>query len=279
MNSILARNLMIHKQIEDIAAVLNGRGITAVLLKGAALIEAFPDYMNERVMEDIDLMLSPGDISKAREAFLSAGYEPAPEDPWAFRKEGAPAYIDIIDGLWYASAKENEEIRQRSAGYPLIRGLYQLPPEEFYAHVLAHAAIHHAFKGDKWLADLELIKAKWKLDTDALFDGTFKKYGLSRAGKAYVKGGHGGSFRRLYERLLAANIPMKGHMMRFLFLPAGKKAGYALRSLFPGDDFLKYRYGLKSGFDLFFFRFLRPLLLLRNLFRFFLNSFPARRPA
>lgn len=275
MNSVLARNIMIHAQVADIASALSGGGVPAVLLKGAALIERFPEYMSWREMEDIDLMFRPADIGKAREILGRLGYRPAPEDPWAFVMEGAPAYVDTSDGLWYASRRENEDLWLRSARFTLDCGLRHLPPEEFYAHVLAHAAVHHGTRHGKWMSDLELIKRKWDLERTGLAEGVIMKYGLAKAEEACA----GGELSGIYRALLDSDIPLKGHALRFLFLPPAKKAGYALRSLFPDGNFLRHRYGLKNGFETFVFRLARPLLLAKNLLKFLLSSFPARRPA
>ncbi|MFH1367756.1 MAG: nucleotidyltransferase family protein [Elusimicrobiota bacterium] len=261
--SILARNILIHGQFGEIAKKLSEENLPVILLKGIALIEAMPEYMNGRVMQDIDLMFRPQDMGKARGILSGLGYKPAPDDPWSFIREGGQAYVDIIDGLWYLDRDENAELWKASADYALSGNVFHLPPDEFYIHVLTHAAAHHGQKEDKWLTDLELIGKKWKLRETEIFEGKLKEYGLEKICRTYLKGGKG-----FYSGIINSSLPLKGHVLRFLSLRPGMKIGYLFSSLFPPREFLASRYRAKSGPAVLFFRFLRPFLLAGKLFCF-----------
>lgn len=281
--NILARNILIIKQFEEIAACLKTNNIPVILLKGIALINIFPDYCAQRTMEDMDMLFSPHDIKTVRNLLFSLNYSSAPEDPWAFYRLGEPAYVDIIDNLWYLNRKENEKLWASSIDNKIDNGIFFLPHDEFYIHVLAHASVHHAKKEISWLTDLELMKQRWenKIDWNAI-EKKLAGYGLSEPARIYrciEKQDTNQYFKKdkgflisLYRRLLSNKHPLRGHILRFLFLPLKKKIGYIINALFPSHDFLTYRYNPKNGITLFFLRILRPAFLLIKLFSFSLKQ-------
>ncbi|MHB9154824.1 MAG: nucleotidyltransferase family protein [Endomicrobiales bacterium] len=268
---ILARNIRISRQTEELAAVFLHCGIPAVLLKGAALIQVFPAYCAERMMEDIDILLRPQDLAAARSLLLCRGYRPSPEDPCAFLHPEKAAYVDLADSLWYLSRKENREVFDESRRHALT-GLsplmFHLPPPEFFLHVLAHAAVHHARKEKAWARDLELLQEKWGKDWDnRTWEEKLKRYGLRLAARHYLfPGAEDRSLSgKLYQWFLAKDTPQKGHLSRFFFLPSGKKLSYLVSTLFPAEDFLVHRYCIKNRPLVPLYRLLRPFFLLSRL--------------
>lgn len=262
--SILARNLSIHGQLEEITKALSADNIPVILLKGIALIELFPDYMGKRNMEDIDLLFRKQDISKARCVLQKLGYAPAPEDPWAFTRRGSSAYIDIIDELWYMDNKETDKLWLECPRCKVSETAFHLPPDEFFLHIFAHAYIHHAQMESKWVDDLNLLRSEWGIKEETLNRRKLDSYGFAKLLEDYAGNKKGG----LHAFIRNSSIPSKGHILRFLYLPARKKMAYLAKTLFPSGDFLAYRYNLKGWVQLFIFRLLRPFLLLWNLLRF-----------
>lgn len=277
--NILARNILILKQFEEIADCLKTHNVPVILLKGIALINIFPDYCAQRIMEDMDMLFRPQDIKTVRNLLLSLNYSSAPEDPWAFYRPGEPAYVDIIDNLWYLDGKENDKLWYPGMDNKIDDGILFLPRDEFYIHVLAHASVHHAKKERSWTADLELMKQRWenKIDWNAM-EEKLAGYGLSEPAKIYRHAENQyykkdkGFLISIYERMLSNRHPLSGHILRFLFLPLRKKSGYIISALFPSGDFLTYRYNPKNGITLFFLRILRPAFLLIKLFSFSLRQ-------
>ncbi|MCB4790950.1 MAG: nucleotidyltransferase family protein [Elusimicrobia bacterium] len=261
--AILTRNLLILHQLKELAWVLENEGVPVILLKGAALINTVEDYASERIMDDIDLLLKPGDMIKTRNTLNSLGYSAFNSDSGSFCSNSKPAYIDITDNLWYLSKKEIEQLWQNSKNHEISPMVYHLPPDEFYIHVLAHAALHHGIKETAWLRDLEVIKIKWGKEINPqILDNKLIKYGLSSVSDVFLGQPAGEGFSPLvYSWFLKRSIPLKGHILRFLFLPLNKKFSYLTRTLFPSTDFLTYRYNLKNAFQILIFRIIRPVLL------------------
>ena len=267
-NSILAKNLIIQKQIEDIARQFKKNGIKGVLLKGAALVLAFPSYAKTRNMEDIDMLVLPEDLSNARDILSGLGYIPFPEDPCAMKNPQLSTAIDLTDKIWYLDNKEAEIVFNCSLNFPddEFRGcMYYLKPEDFYIHVLTHGAFQHAEINDIWRKDLALMLDSWgKAINWGEVEEKLKQYGFQKASRTYLfPETSGNSF---YLRLLySKENPLKGHVARFIFLPLRKKVNYLYSAFFPSNEFLQKRYSLNNPAQVFFYRIFRPFLLLKNL--------------
>lgn len=269
MNSILARNILIHKQFETVSSVFSSMDIPVILLKGIALTELFPEYSAVRLMEDIDLLIRPYDMKRARAALVDLGYAPSPEDPWAYRKDGEQAYVDLSGGFWYMTERENAAVREAAAKHPVSRNVFIMPPDEFYLHVLAHAAIHHGVKDAKLKEDLGLLEKRFGIDPEAVLNGSAARYGLDGMLRAFLSD----SERGMLRFLLNSEIPMKGHVLRFMSMRPPLKLSYLARALFPTKEFIASRYCLKSGGQVLAYRILRPFFLMGNLLRFAGRSF------
>jgi len=267
-NAILAKNLLIQKQIEGISAEFYKNGIKTALLKGAALVLAFPGYAKQRNMQDIDMLVLPKDFSRARGALSSLGYLSLEEDPYAMQNSSLTAAVDLTDNIWYLDKKENEAVFNNSLKFSL-RGfngcMSYLKPEDFYIHVLAHAALHHVYEEKKWKDDVSLIMDNWgKIINWSEVENKLKSYGFSKALNAYLSPELSGD--SLYLRMLrSTDNPYKGYVARVMFLPLRKKAAYVWSALFPSKEFLFNRYCLKSRYETLVYFFLRPLLLIKNM--------------
>jgi hypothetical protein len=105
-NLNLSRNEEILKQIKSINTLLNERGIKPIFLKGSAYLlnGLFEDY-GDRIMSDIDFLVSDIDFLKTVEILKSVGYEsgkPFYEDELVICKhypplvkEGLPVEVEV----------------------------------------------------------------------------------------------------------------------------------------------------------------------------------------
>lgn len=273
--NVLARNLLILAQLDELLAPLKERGIPVILLKGVALIVTVPEYAGERLMDDIDLLIPQARLKEARTVLSSLGYTPVPEDPCALRHPAKTAPVDIAGRLWYLDGRENDRIfeecvpvkgREKEFPSPAL-----LAPVDAYIHTFAHAAVHHGIKMQKWLRDIELIRERRgeEIDKKALED-KLRHYGLAPFHDIFFGGGiapHPWS-RPFYRRLLSHPVPGKGHVLRFLALPFKKKPSYLWETLFPPEDFLRDRYLLTGKSRTRFYRILRPVFLFAQLLMF-----------
>jgi len=242
-NSILAKNLLVHKQIEEICDECEKQNIKLVLLKGAALVELFPEYSFYRDMEDIDVIVCKKDYDKFINLLKSLGYKNMPSEPSTMFSENKPLKIDIFTDLWYLSKKENVILFKN---LQKVRKFYVLPPKEMLRHIVYHMYIEHNFVDERWLKDIELIKSKFHLETD--YESLFPFWIRSWINK---------------------KIFYKGHILEFLVLPINKKIQFLIKKFFPSPKFVEKRYNLKTSFLLpfvYFYRFFSLIVHTINVF-------------
>ena len=271
--SILSRNLLLIKQLTQIVPVLLAEGIPVIALKGMALIITYPPLMHQRYMDDIDLLVPPGTLSRVRQLLSQHGYQPVSHDPHAFNHPSQPAALDIDDTIWYLNTRELASLWQnkRPTEYDNI---FTPPADELIIHVMAHAAVHHARRDVVWKNDLQAMTDMMNTGMDLKQHITQKlsRYGFSAAFDSYyeVPSTSGGEDHRIQEFIYtnASHIPTpyRGHLLRFLLLPAAKKSAYLWRTLFPSDDFIRFRYNAQSNTAVYCCRIIRPVLLLIKVF-------------
>lgn len=75
--SSAARSIRVRRDLELLAGALSNAAIPVILLKGAALATSVYEHFTLRPMGDIDLLVERGNLDRAREAVLAAGYLPA----------------------------------------------------------------------------------------------------------------------------------------------------------------------------------------------------------
>jgi hypothetical protein len=267
----LAKNILIHEQIDEIASATSLSGVPIVLLKGAALVELFESYSHSREMEDIDILVRPEDLKKTTQLLLDIGYLRATSDASSFIHPAKPAQVDLCDGLWYLSYKENRNLFGRALNNRLQTfsdSVYRLEAVDFYIHTFAHACIHHAELKEKNITDLRLIKGIFGFSDEDLLEERLKACGLLGVYRYYFDKTKLSKLKRsILGAVINLKIRDKGYVFRFLFLPASLKAGFLKELIFPSGDFLKARYDLKNPLSVFIFKVLRPFLLLFKLLR------------
>ncbi len=238
-NSILAKNILIHKQIEEIYDECEKHNIKLVLLKGAALVELFAEYSFWRDMEDIDVLVNKKDYDKFVNLLKVLGYKNMPFDPNVMYSEDRPAKIDIFCELWYLSKKENVMLFNK---LQKVDKFYILPPEEMVRHIYYHMYIEHNYIDERWVKDIEIIKSKFQINID-----------LDNLLPFWIK------------FFLNKKIFYKGHILEFLVLPLDKKIQFLTKKFFPSYKFLLKRYNLKN-------RYLLPLAYLYRFYSLLLRA-------
>ena len=127
-------------------ALLDGRGLRALPLKGAVLAESVYDVESDRPMSDVDL-LALERFPEAKGALQDAGFEEVAraDHAWAFRDPGGSGIVELhrsvvsapglfpldADGLW----------ARRRAGRGQLQALPA--PEDLLLQLALHAAFQH----------------------------------------------------------------------------------------------------------------------------------------
>jgi hypothetical protein len=153
---------------EELVGVLNGAGVSNVLLKGAAMLIRWTSDSGLRPMDDVDVLVRRDQARVALARLLSAGYKPI-----AVRADGSPTefatsmprhcaapgiYIDLH---WRALMNGPARPGSRILGSlsPSARELDDtcLSPEDHLYHTCAHAASSSNGARIDWAADAAII--------------------------------------------------------------------------------------------------------------------------
>lgn len=183
----------LHNEARAAAVAAIGRafadqGVSAILLKGLALVGlAYPD-VGIRVMGDIDLLVRPADVDRASMLLEQLGYAPVaaqqadrPAD-FMMRYDGEQAFNGaggavelhwcLVNYDWFrdASAISLDALWQRAV--PLDEsGVLRLSPEDTLLHLCLHLGIHHAYGVARMLVDVDqLVRCQQGLDWEALLE-------------------------------------------------------------------------------------------------------------
>lgn len=221
---IFSRNILFHNEIVRISEKCLQQNIKLILLKGAAMIEIFPEYSFVRELEDIDVLVRKKAYKEFKILLSELGYEEVLYDPHAMFNKQKNVQIDIETKLWYLNEKDNVKIINSAihlTQYGSLTNCYVLKPQDMLYNIYIHSYIHHAKFDPKWQKDIQLLKKRFKLR------------------KIETK------FKDRYKFFLNSNIVYKGYVLRFLFLPFKQKINYLIETLFPPVEFVFLRYGIK----------------------------------
>lgn len=226
-NQILARNILIHNELEKISEECEKNGIKLILLKGAALIELFPEYSFEREMEDVDVLIEEKNFLKFLNILRSLGYEYYSEDPNVMYKNEIGLKIDITTKLWYLTKKENQKLINscfRKGNF------YFLPPNQMFKHIFLHSQLIHSNTEEKWLKDIKLLSKRMNMDFE------------------YIK---------ISNIFLNRNYHYYGHILQLYYLPWRQKIMFVIDRIFPSFEFMIRRYKIKRKVLIPFYYFFR----------------------
>src|SRR5262245_35089816 len=117
------RNRRLMVQLRDALRALNSAGIEPVLLKGIALWASRPRVEFDRILTDIDLLISPADVENAVDALQGAGFG------LTSRYRGSD--VHVVAELWRPNDVGLIDLHQRPPGPP---GLAEI--ENLKAHCI-----------------------------------------------------------------------------------------------------------------------------------------------
>ena len=80
-NSTLYRNVLLSNELASVLSTFSKRGIAVIPLKGTVLAETIYENPALRVSADMDILVHPEDIAKARSLLSELGYQQIPEPP------------------------------------------------------------------------------------------------------------------------------------------------------------------------------------------------------
>lgn len=168
---IRADNMLLLGRAEQAIELLAAAGITPVALKGLDLLHRVYGSIDERILDDVDLLIRPGELPAAIAALEHAGWH-APPDPQRthyIRSSHhlplcSPGPIGVEFELHWNLAQEmryaidSEGLIDRAL--PLEVGshrILRLDDHDHVAHQLLHHFTHYFDRRVKWAVDLNLL--------------------------------------------------------------------------------------------------------------------------
>jgi hypothetical protein len=158
------RNDRLAVQLEEAVVAMNGRGVTPVLLKGAATLAAAPsERRGIRLMADLDFMVMSDETETAVAALTAIGYEihelASSESPRWYAELKRPCDVGAIDlqrgapgpAYFYGAT---EHVLDHCVPMLLGRGRVHIPVPAYQALILI---IHDQFQDyGYWVGDIDL---------------------------------------------------------------------------------------------------------------------------
>ena len=189
------RNRQLLGEVEALALLLNQVGIEPVLLKGAAylLTGVYPDPA-DRLLQDIDFLVSPAQSRQAFEVIESAGYEPYIPNPTVLVRHHYPTLtqihrvpVEIHHRLGHGACRRlltADEIVSSSTPMQLGQAVVRIPSAgHLMTHLIVHSQLQHGSYYRIWpslraMLDLILLGRRFAVDWDAIQD-RFRRHGKS----------------------------------------------------------------------------------------------------
>jgi len=189
------RNQLMFGRAAEALRAVHDAGISTLLLKGIALSPAHYEDGGARPMEDIDVLVPPGDADRALSALTEAGWRRQPEkrDAVGLRTIHAQHLLGPgglnLDLHRYALEQLAPDDRFWSASVELeLMGVptRTLCPTDHLLHVLAHGGRWQPVAPVRWLADAFVIErsARDELDWDRFVDEAVRRRVTARVSAA-----------------------------------------------------------------------------------------------
>jgi hypothetical protein len=159
----VARNDRLATQLTETVAAMNDRGVTPILLKGAAMLAtAARPYWGSRLMSDLDIMVSPDEVPATLEALFALGYSmhfltPPDAGKW-YMELKRPIDVGMVDlhrqlpgpAFFYRPGA----VRQHCKTVHIGRGTASIPSPTYQALILT---IHDQFQDfDYWIGNIDV---------------------------------------------------------------------------------------------------------------------------
>lgn len=166
-------NLLLVARAEQALRLLHEAGVVPVALKGLDLLHRVYARIDERTVDDVDLLVAPDQLTAALRALEAAGWQPPPEPRRThyirsshhlpLRSPGLP--IVEFELHWNLAQEERFSVdvqglfdRARPleiGGVPILR----LEDHDLVAHLLLHHFTHYFDPRLKWALDLQAMTA------------------------------------------------------------------------------------------------------------------------
>jgi hypothetical protein len=160
----VARNDRLAAQLAETVEAINGRGVTPILLKGAAMLAtAARPRWGSRLMSDLDIMVSPDQIEDTMTALFAAGYSidtvPPPDAGKWYVDLKRPHDVGMVDlhrelpgpAFFYRSP---DWLKRHCRMVAVGRGQAYVPSATYQALILT---IHDQFQDhDYWVGDIDV---------------------------------------------------------------------------------------------------------------------------
>lgn len=230
-------------ELVRIASHLESAGIRAVPYKGPILAQALYGEVTERQFGDLDFLILPADVLKAKAALLSLGYEPAidllPGQERAYIAAGyeipfrAVSGASMVEVQWqvlprfysidFSVADFFERAGKINIGeYPLRT----LRAEDLMLVLCVHAA-KHVWVQLSWLCDIAQLATSSKLDWNVIQDEA-RRLGIERIVTVNLL---------LANRLLGMAVPRAMESVVFSEHSSGHSRSRRIaRRMFPAED-------------------------------------------
>lgn len=166
-------NMLLLARAEQALDLLREAGVTVLALKGLDLLHRLYDRFDERTLDDVDLLVPPGDLRRALRALEGAGWScpPEPRKTHYIRSSHhlpmhGPGPITVEFELHWNLAQEDrfrvdpEGIFQRALPLEVAgRSVLRMEDHDLVAHLLLHHFTHYFDHCLKWLVDLQRLSA------------------------------------------------------------------------------------------------------------------------
>jgi len=192
--SVLTSQARIAPALRQVLEALQGAGLTPIVLKGAALAHTAYPRPSYRTMSDIDLLLPPGQLERAREVLAGAGFREEARPARAthhltpFRSDRALIPIELHYDLLpaenpYALAADQFIRRARTARLGSIDGLV-LDPADALHHACVHLAYAHRYRWYLLRGLVDILAITWRYGASLNWDDFLSAAVAARTGGA-----------------------------------------------------------------------------------------------
>jgi hypothetical protein len=160
----VARNDRLAAQLTETVAAINDRGVTPVLLKGAAMLAtAARPHWGSRLMSDLDIMVLPDQIEATLDALFALGYSvhyltPPDAGKWymELKRLGDVGMVDLhrqLPGPAFFYRRLGD-VKQHCKMVQIGRGWAYIPCATYQALILT---IHDQFQdSDYWIGNIDM---------------------------------------------------------------------------------------------------------------------------
>lgn len=178
LDTIAIRNLRLMRVLEAIAGKFNEAGVALLVLKGGALQLTLGTKLNERPMDDLDILIHPEDLDQARailkqlganrgQPFVTEDFFPRFHYEEEFTLGSIyPVKIDLhvrpFRPLRYSRIVPAAALWTRAKAVSIGQATILVPSvEEMLIHLATHAAVH-GYSRSLWLRDISLWTAAYR---------------------------------------------------------------------------------------------------------------------